>query len=215
MFEVEARGELTVSLDQIIKRFRKLNAKFLGKTRRFSLIYLRNKSADKNDPIDLRIRVTNGKSEIVLKYGKWGAFDNREEVAVPIDTKDFSDAVEMLKLLGLSHGIINVNDRCKFRYKGIEFVFVDNGIATYFEAERLIKSRSKIEKERNYVTRICNELGMKPFNDDEFYSLIDKINGAADRQFDLNNERFEDIKNKFKQYFYASKERKRSKSKNH
>ena len=65
------------------------------------------------------------------------------------------------------------------------------------------------------MTRICNELGMKPFNDDEFYSLIDKINGAADRQFDLNNERFEDIKNKFKQYFYASKERKRSKSKNH
>ena len=59
MFEVEARGELTVSLDQIIPRFRKLNAKFLGKTRRFSLIYLRNKSADKNDQIDLRIRVTN------------------------------------------------------------------------------------------------------------------------------------------------------------
>ena len=32
---------------------------------------------------------------------------------------------------------------------------------------------------------------MKSFNDDEFYSLIDKINGAADRQFDLNNERFD------------------------
>ena len=73
MFEVEARGKLTVSTAEIVKIFKKLNAKFLGKTRRFSLIYLRNKGADKNNPVDLRIRVTNGKAEIILKYGKWGA----------------------------------------------------------------------------------------------------------------------------------------------
>ncbi|MGC8533450.1 MAG: hypothetical protein ACP5MV_02355 [Candidatus Parvarchaeum sp.] len=82
MFEIEARWELKFSIDEIVKRFRRLHAKFLGKTRRFSLIYLRSKSANKNDPIDLRIRVTNGKSEIVLKYGEEGAFDNREEASI-------------------------------------------------------------------------------------------------------------------------------------
>ena len=205
MFEVEARGELTVSTDEIIKRFRKLNANFLGKTRRFSLIYLRNKSADKNDPIDLRIRVTNGESEIVLKYGKWGAFDNREEVAVPIDTKDFSDAVEMLKLLGWAHGIINGNHRCKFRYKGIEFVFVDNGVATYFEAERLTKTKDKIAEERKYIAKICNELVIKPFSDTEFYGLIDKINNSKGMRFNFDKENFEDIKRKFKKYFSTKK----------
>ena len=206
MFEVEARGKLTVSTAEIVKIFKKLNAKFLGKTRRFSLIYLRNKSADKNNPVDLRIRVTNGKAEIILKYGKWGAFDSREEVSVPISIKDFSNAVEMLRLIGWTHGVINVNDRYKFRYRGIEFVFVDNGVATYFEAERLTKTQGKIAEERKYITKICNELGVKPFSDVEFYDLIDKINKSKGRQFDFDKENFEDIKNKFKRYFYVPKE---------
>lgn len=206
MFEVEARGKLTVSTAEIVKIFKKLNAKFLGKTRRFSLIYLRNKGADKNNPVDLRIRVTNGKAEIILKYGKWGAFDSREEVSVPIFIKDFSNAVEMLRLIGWTHGVINVNDRYKFRYKGIEFVFVDNVVATYFEAERLTKTKGKIAEERKYITKICNELGVKPFSDVEFYDLIDKINKSKGRQFDFDKENFEDIKNKFKRYFYVPKE---------
>lgn len=206
MFEVEARGKLTVSTAEIVKIFKKLNAKFLGKTRRFSLIYLRNKGADKNNPVDLRIRVTNGKAEIILKYGKWGAFDSREEVSVPIFIKDFSNAVEMLRLIGWTHGVINVNDRYKFRYKGIEFVFVDNGVATYFEAERLTKTKGKIAEERKYITKICNELGVKPFSDVEFYDLIDKINKSKGGQFDFDKENFEDIKNKFKRYFYVPKE---------
>jgi len=39
-----------------------------------------------------------------------------------------------------------------------------------------------------------------------------KINSAPEMRFDLNKEKFEDIKNKFKQYFYVSKETKTSKS---
>lgn len=205
MFEVEARGKLTVSTAEIVKRFKKLNARSLGKTRRFSLIYLRNKSADKNNPVDLRIRVTNGKAEIILKYGKWGAFDSREEVSVPISVKDFSNAVEMLRLIGWTHGVINVNDRYKFRYKGIEFVFVDNGVATYFEAERLTKTKDKIAEERKYIAKICNELVIKPFSDTEFYGLIDKINNSKGMQFNFDKENFEDIKKKFKKYFSTKK----------
>ena len=53
-------------------------------------------------------------------------------------------------------------------------MFVDNGIATYFEARESAVAVKALQ------------------DDDEFYSLIDKINGAADRQFDLNNERFEE-----------------------
>ncbi len=208
MFEVEARGKLNVSTIEMIKRFKKLNAKFLGKEKRFSLIYLRDKGADKNNPIDLRIRVTNGKAEIILKYGKWGAFDNRKEVSIPIAIKDFSNAIEMLRLIGWTHGIINVNDRYKFRYKGIEFVFVNNGVATYFEAEKLTKARDKIAEERKYITKICDELGIKAFNDAEFYNLISKINNSKDRQFNFNRDNFEDIKNRFRKYFYVHKERK-------
>ena len=143
MFEVEARGKLTVSTTEIVKRFKKLNAKSLGKTRRFSLIYLRNKSADKNNPVDLRIRVTNGKAEIILKYGKWGAFDSREEVSVPISVKDFSNAVEMLRLIGWTHGVINVNDRYKSivegdlkaidRCDGVLAIMTENSVGTAME----------------------------------------------------------------------------------
>ena len=47
----------------------------------------------------------------------------------------------------------------------------------------LVQARESAVAVKALQDEIENELGMKPFNDDEFYSLIDKINGAADRQF--------------------------------
>ncbi|MCL5976326.1 MAG: hypothetical protein M1580_01895 [Candidatus Parvarchaeota archaeon] len=205
---LEVSGELTASINEIIKKFRKPNAKFLGRTTIFSFFY-----TNRRDSPDFRVRVTNGKSELVLKYRQNEAFLNRKEITIPIPNKNLSDAIEMLRLLGWISGVISADDLYKFRYKGVKFTLVDTGMVTYFKAEKQMKDKGKLTEERNCIIKLCKELGMKPFNGDEFYNLINKMAISKERQFNFNEERFEDIENKFKRYFYVSRGEKEAKVK--
>ena len=207
MFEVEARGKLPISLDEASAKLKSLGGKFLERRKRFSLIYIRQSSGPtndiKNDPVDLRIRVSNGKSEIVLKYGESGSFDNRIEVSVPIETSDFSSAVELFKLLGFTQGVVTVTGSYKFEYKDIEFVFVSTNESgpAYFEAERLTENKEDIEKERRYIMDVCTELGMEPSSQQEYIELLNSINNMPGHRFDLKKESFDSIKQRFEGYF--------------
>lgn len=208
MFEVEARGRLLCSIDEMSDKLKSLGADFIEKRKRLSLIYFKvhfgETSGDNPDKVtDLRIRVNNGKSEIVLKYGKPGPFDNRKEVSIPIRTKNFADAVMLLKILGWDKGVITVTNSYKFIFKSIEFVLVDAGLKDecYFEAERLSETLEDIQTERDYITKVCSELTLTIFKESDYYQLIDKINSLPGRKFNFNNEDFGTIKDRFLEYF--------------
>ncbi len=64
--EVEHRGLLTEKKFNELVKFLKKEGKFIGKKNRFSLIYfshgkVANFKLQKNNPIDLRLRITNKK----------------------------------------------------------------------------------------------------------------------------------------------------------
>jgi len=72
--EVEHRGQISRQKFDELRSFFEQQAKFLGKKDRFSLIYFQPKSqnadARKSELIDLKLRITNGMTELVMKYGK-------------------------------------------------------------------------------------------------------------------------------------------------
>lgn len=204
--EVEHRGILTEKKFAELNNFFKKNGKFLGEKDRFSLIYFdHGKEADfnlqKDNPVDLRLRITNKKSELVLKYGKWGGKESRKEFFFPIDSKKFEEMAEFLHILGFYYGGLQATKTNVYKYKGFEFALVKvPGWGYYFEAE-ILTAQDKADIADKKVEAICRELGLEVLNDKDFYKLCTELNDRPGFTFNLKKEKFTDIKNRFKDYF--------------
>ena len=107
--EVEVRGKIEGDFDKTLSLFKK-KSKFIEEKDRFTLTFFNHGFVKDvreilNDPIDLRLRVTNKKAEIILKHGRFGGTDQRKEFSIPISLDKFDEAVEMFGLLGWNIGI--------------------------------------------------------------------------------------------------------------
>jgi adenylate cyclase class IV len=206
MFEVEIRGRLK-NFEDTLKKF-KSKAKFIEEKDRFSLVYFRNTFQHegdvrevKDDPVDLRVRVTNKKAEIIMKYGKWGGSDKRKEISIPISLDKFEDSVDLLKCLDWYKGVVIATKTFVFDYKGIEFALVKNKDYNYFEAEKLAKSNQDLDKISQQIKEVCREFNLEPFDEEDFMDQINKINNSKENQFDFSKQDFRTIKSKFGEFF--------------
>jgi adenylate cyclase class IV len=205
MIEVEIRGEI-VEFDKLLKNFRS-KAKFVKEKNRLSLIYCRygldkdiNSKEVKEDPVDLRLRITNKQAEMILKYGRWGAEEQRHEISIPISLEQFEEAADFLKYLGWDKGIVTSTDTLVFNYKEIEFALVKTNSYNYFEAEILAKSKEDVEKAKSKIINTLKELNLKPMTEEEMTKNIDKMNKSS-TQFDFRKEDFSKIKKAFPNFF--------------
>ncbi len=202
--EVEHRGGLTDRKFKELNNFLKKNGKFLKEKDRFSIIYSpRGKENIKisRSPIDLRVRITNKKSELVVKHGKWSGNDARKEFSFPINSEKFEEMTELLKVLGFYYGVLQATKTHLYLYKGIEFALVDVfDFGYYFEAEIMTESNS-IEIADKKIISGCQELGLSIFNDKEFYKLLEDLNNRPGFRFNFKKESFLDIKKRFNDYF--------------
>lgn len=204
--EVEHRGALTEEKFKELNRFLKKNGKFIGKKNRFSLIYFShgkeaNFKLQKDNPVDFRLRITNKKSELVLKHGAWGGKDARKEFSFPIDSKKFEDMVELLQVLGLYYGGLQATKTGVYVYKSVEFALVKvPGWGYYFEAEISVNP-NLVDGANKKIDLVCRELGLEVLDEKGFYDLCSKLNERQGFTFDLKKEKFSDIKNRFTDYF--------------
>ncbi|MCX6723167.1 MAG: CYTH domain-containing protein [Candidatus Staskawiczbacteria bacterium] len=204
--EVEHRGLLTEEKFKELNKYLKDNGKFLSKKDRFSLIYYSHgKEADfklqKDNPIDVRLRITNKKSELVLKHGAWGGKDARKEFSFPIDSKKFEDMIELLQVLGLYYGGLQATKTMVYLYKGVEFALVKvPGWGYYFEAEISVNP-DLVDKANKKMDLVCHELKLEALDEKSFYNLCEELNQRSGFTFDLKKEKFSDIKKRFKDYF--------------
>lgn len=207
MIEIELRGILKEKEYKETLDLFKQKAEFIGEKKRLSLVYFRDKVNEdvrevKDDPLDLRIRVTNLHNvEISLKYGKWGVEEARREIIIPIDIKYLDEAVDLLKFLGWKLGIVLAANIKVFLYKNIEFSIVKSDDHYYFEAEKVIKEEKDSDKINNEIKDVCKKLGLKIANEDEFMDMLNKMNTKKENHFDFSKHSFFVIRNKFKDYF--------------
>lgn len=204
--EVEYRGYLTEKEFKKLNAFLKRNGKFIDKKDRFSVIFSPLKGREtfklsKNNPIDLKVRITNKKSELVLKYGKWSGNDARREFLFPIDSKKFEEMTEFLKILGYYYGVLQATKTNLYLYKGIEFALVRvPGWGYYFEAE-IVTDQNNIKKANMKITKECKKLGINTLNDKDFCKLLKSLNDRPGFRFNFKKQKFSDIKKRFIDYF--------------
>jgi DNA polymerase III delta prime subunit len=210
MIEVEVRGKID-HFEKTLEEFRK-KAKFIEEKDRFTLLFARpglelkeaiKKETLQNEKVDLKVRITNKKPEIVVKYGNVKGSESRKEVLIPINKEDFSKAVELFKFLEWNKGKIQATKTFVFVYNDIEFALVKSGVIDYFEAEKVIHDTKKEDADDiiREIQNTCKEFDLNPVNEDDFFDLLDEFNKHEDRLFDLTKQDLDDIKEKWKEYF--------------
>lgn len=202
--EVEHRGILTKEkFDKLIKFFRE-EAKFIKEKDRFSVIYFpRGKVRSKvpKSPLDLRIRITNKKSEIVLKSGKSSGSDARKEFSFSLDSSQFEEATEFLFILGFYYGTLQATKTYVYMYKDIEFAVVHApAFGYYFEAEILTDKKS-IKSANKKIISITKELDLNVLSERDFYKWLEYLGSNPKFRFNFKKDKFSDIKNRFLEYF--------------
>ncbi len=203
--EVEHRGALNEDKFQELKTFFEKEGELLGVSDRFSVIYSQREDDQVKEvyehPVDLKVRITNGKGELVLKYGKWSGSDARKEFLFPIEKEKFDEMIEFLKILGHYHGVLQATKTHLYRYRGVDFSLVDvPGWGYYFEAE-VVTNPEDIKKANEKITKECENLGIEALDHKRFCKLLESLNDRPGHRFNLKKQDFSEIKKRFSEYF--------------
>ncbi|MFA6258056.1 MAG: hypothetical protein WC671_03580 [Candidatus Paceibacterota bacterium] len=147
---------------------------------------------------DIRLRVTNGIPEIIVKIGEWGGTEQRKELSAFTKPGEFDTLVEIFGELGFTKGMLCERKSKVYDYKGIEFALVEvPGHSYYYEAEKMASLNENGEELINEIENVCKELKLNIFDKKQFFEYIDKLNKEANEIFDYKNYTLNYFKNRF------------------
>ena len=180
-FEIEIRGPLTLEQKNKLEKFLSENGKIVKEYERSQWIF----GLSLKKRIDLRIKVTNGVHEFVLKVGKLGS-SNRKEISIPFPEEKLDQSLEFLKHLGKREGVTAVRNAKIYQYKDIEWAVVEvPGHSYYFEAEKLVDAKSEGKKAQEEMEKVANKLGLKVLSPAETIEYIGILDKEANKRFTL------------------------------
>ncbi len=203
--EVEHRGALKKDEFKRLKVFFDKEADFLGIIDRFSVIYSQREDDQSKEvyehPVDLKVRITNKKGELVLKHGRWSGNDARKEFLFPIEKEKIDEMIEFLKILGHYHGVLQATKTYLYRYKEVDFSLVEvPDWGYYFEAEVVTESKN-IEKANERIRKECEDLDIETLDHEKFCRLLKSLNDRPGHRFNFKKQEFVEIKKRFSKYF--------------
>lgn len=187
--EIEIRGPLSKKeFNNLVKLFENKGKKISKKDRILIDYSTFQKGGIKNRKKDIRLRVTNGIPEIVVKVGEWGGTEQRKELSVFTRPGEFDILVEIFGELGFVKGMLCVRKSKVYEYKDIEFALVEvPGHSYYYEAEKMANKKENADKMIKEIQNICKNLNLEMFNKKEFFKYINKLNKEVNEIFDYKN----------------------------
>lgn len=165
MKEIEYKFVLKPKDKNKLEKFLKVNkAKLVSQGTQDNWYYV---APGKND---LRIRRTDNEALIVLKKG-WMHDDDREEIEVKVDRKDFLQLDKIFKALGYKYDTKWYRKRKEYKYKNFSITIDYNaGYGWVTEIERTVRAGGE-EKAKKEILDIAKEIGIKPASK----ALFDKM----------------------------------------
>jgi len=197
--EIEIRGPLTKEKFDGLVCFFEARAKKTAEKDRVLIDYSTFlEGGVENRHKDIRLRVTNGIPEIIVKVGEWGGTEQRKELSVFTKQGEFDTLVEIFGTLGFCKGMLCVRKSKVYEYKGIEFALVEvPGHSYYYEAEKMAHEKEDAEKIIKEIKNVCKDLSLKVFDKKQFFEYIDKLNRESNEIFDYKNYTPNYFKNRF------------------
>ncbi|MDE1868766.1 MAG: hypothetical protein KGH60_02250 [Candidatus Micrarchaeota archaeon] len=192
MYEVEIRGLLDKAGASKLKAFLSKNGRYKGTHKRMLIDYTPF-SSDKNR--DVRVRITDGKPEMIVKVGEWLG-DIRDEAPVMLREGELVNAIRLYSHLGYKKGFVIVRRIAKYDYRGIEFsvseiIKIDKKLAEtpgygfFFEAE-IMSAKSAAAKAHRRIEGVLDELGLESMTNEGFAAFVNKMNESGNLLFDAD-----------------------------
>ncbi len=142
--------------------------------------------------LDVRVRVTNGEVEIVVKQGEFGG-SSRYEAMVGIQNNDLESALRVMALLGYRRGV--AADRGITRYQLADVAVAIQEVRYYgqpgkihsrfFEAE-ILSDEDTREQAETALRSMLASYGFRPFSVDDWNAYIALLNKEANGTFDFD-----------------------------
>lgn len=141
----------------------------------------------KNREKDIRLRITNGRPEIIVKLGLWNSSSHRKELSVMTEEGSFDRLVQIYAALGYEKGMLCERTTQVYEYDGIEFALIEvPGHSFHYEAE-IMSDDGDIESAEQHIKDVCTQIGLKIFSEDEYVQYIEILNKEANEIFDFKN----------------------------
>lgn len=141
----------------------------------------------KNRKKDIRLRITNGKPEIIVKLGDWNSSNHRIELSVFAETGSFDRLVQIYAALGYEKGMLCERTTQVYEYKDIEFALVEvPGHSFHYEAE-IMSTEDGVDQAKKHIEDVCKELGLEIFTDQGYMDYIETLNKEANEVFEFKN----------------------------
>ncbi|MBU0999129.1 hypothetical protein KKG24_02350 [Patescibacteria group bacterium] len=197
--EIEIRGPLSKEeFDNLVKFFEEKGKKTSEKDRVLIDYSTFLEGGVEKRKKDIRLRVTNGIPEIIVKVGEWGGTEQRKELSVFTKPGEFDTLVEIFGELGFSKGMLCVRKSKVYEYKDIEFALVEvPGHSYYYEAEKMASNNENGDELIKELENVCKELKLNIFDKKQFFEYVDKLNKEANEIFDYKNNTPNYFKNRF------------------
>lgn len=178
--ELEFRAEIPKSNFKRMLNELHARGKLIFKTKRLSVMYFGKVGKIE---IDIRVRITNGVSEVVIKRGGFHSH-NRIEVSQPIDKNQFIGMVKLMMQLGFTDVKVGERETYNFDFgKGVIVSLVKAGNVSYIEVEKMTTERRQKE-DKNELIRLAKNLQIDLFkNRKEFIDLCNRLTATCDWRF--------------------------------
>ena len=197
--EIEIRGPLTKKKFNDLVYLFEAKAKKTAEKDRILIDYSTFlEGGVENRHKDIRLRITNGIPEIIVKIGEWGGTEQRKELSAFTKKGEFDTLVEIFGVLGFCKGMLCVRKSKVYEYKGIEFALVEvPGHSYYYEAEKMAHKNEDAEKIIKEINDVCKNLGLEVFDKKQFFEYIDTLNKESNEVFEYRNHTPNYFKNRF------------------
>ncbi len=186
--EVEIRGLLTMEQYNRLNSFFSENGILIEERERTLIDYSTCLPSEgiRERTKDIRVRVTNGVPEIIIKLGAWGGSESRKELSFKSKENDFETLVEIFGHLGFTNGVLCKRKTKAYEYMGIEFALVEvPGHSYYFEAEKMANNTDDFEQVEEEIRTVCSELDLRILNKEEFFKYIEVLNKEANEIYEF------------------------------
>ncbi len=185
--EVELRGLLTADQAKDLTDFLLKNGHPKGEKHRVLVDYSTFLPGGVRDrKKDIRIRITNGEPELIIKLGGWGGEESREEVSVFTRDTTFDVLARAMSELGYKKGVCAERFSKVFDYKDVEFAIVEvPNHSYYFEVEKMVASNEEPEA-LSELRELCKSLELECLDAEGFYQYIEALNKEANLVFDAD-----------------------------
>lgn len=187
--ELELRAEISSGKFEELLVSLKKQATFISHTKRLSVMHFGKVG---NYSFDIRVRITSGEAEVVIKKGGFHS-DDRIEISQPINKDQF---IGMARMFSLFNFTTKVAERETYNFDlgdEITYSLVKAGNIFYVEIEKM-STKDLIEENRKKLLSIINEQQLKLINTEKSFSeLCNRLSKHCDWSFNNSEDHFKKL----------------------